>query len=64
MVAARTQNQALNALVFFFRHVVKRSLCEIEPFVRAKLPRKLPEVMTREEIEARLEGVHAIMAGV
>lgn len=48
-VAAATQNQALNALVFLYREVVGRDLEEIGPFERAKRPKRLPVVLSREE---------------
>jgi len=38
-VAASTQNQALNALVFFSHHAVQRSFGAMDTFVRAKRPR-------------------------
>ncbi|OPY71953.1 MAG: Tyrosine recombinase XerC [Syntrophorhabdus sp. PtaU1.Bin050] len=66
-VAASTQNQALNALVFFYTHALRRPFGEMETFVRAKRPRRLPEVMTRDEVEtllAQMEGVTALMAGL
>jgi site-specific recombinase XerD len=58
-VRASTQNQALNALVFFFENVVQRPLARMDGIVRAKGPQRLPEVMTRDEAEAlfaRMEG--------
>ncbi len=66
-VAASTQNQALNALVFFFNNALKKPFGEMETFVRAKRPQRLPEVMTREEVQAllaQLEGIAALMAGL
>jgi len=66
-VAASTQNQALNALVFFYAHALRRPFGEMETFVRAKRPRRLPEVMTKDEVEtlfAQMEGVTALMAGL
>ena len=66
-VAASTQNQALNALVFFFRNALQKPFGEMEYFVRAKRPQRLPEVMTREEVQALLghmEGVALLMAGL
>jgi integron integrase len=66
-VAASTQNQALNALVFFYGRVLRAPLGEIDEFVRAKRPQRLPEVMTREEVEALLsgmDGVPGLMAGL
>jgi len=66
-VAASTQNQALNALVFFFNYALRKPFEEMEPFVRAKRPQRLPEVMTRDEVQAlftHMEGVTALMAGL
>jgi len=66
-VAASTQNQALNALVFFFNNALKKPFGEMETFVRAKRPQRLPEVMTREEVQAllaQMEGIAALMAGL
>jgi integron integrase len=54
-VSASTQNQALNALVFFFREGLKRDLGELGEFERAKRPRRLPVVLTRVEIQRVLE---------
>jgi integron integrase len=48
-VSANTQNQALNALVFVFREVLKRDLGEIGAVARAAERRKLPVVLSREE---------------
>ena len=58
-VAASTQNQALNALVFLYRHVIGKELGELGNLVRAKRPTRLPVVMTVEEtgrVIAMLEG--------
>ena len=49
-VAASTQNVALNALVFMYRHVLEQPLNEIGGVVRAKRPKKLPVVLNREEV--------------
>jgi integron integrase len=54
-VSASTQNQALNALVFFFREGLKRDLGELGEFERAKRPRRLPVVLTRVEMQRVLE---------
>jgi len=48
-VAAATQAQALNALVFFYDNVLGRPLGEIGDVIRPKKPRKLPVVLTHEE---------------
>jgi integron integrase len=49
-VAESTQNQALNALVFFYDKVLKQPLGDIGNFARAKRPKRLPVVLTRSEI--------------
>ncbi len=49
-VAPATQNQALNALVFLYRHVLERPLDEMTNVVRAKRPERLPVVLTVEEV--------------
>jgi integron integrase len=48
-VAASTQNQALNAIVFLYKHVLKIELGDFGPIERAKKPKKLPVVLTKEE---------------
>ncbi len=47
-VSASTQNQALNALVFLYKHVLKKELGVIDA-IRARRPKRLPVVLTREE---------------
>ena len=56
-VAASTQNQALNALVFLYRNVLGQSLGENINGVRAKKPRKLPVVLDKQEIRSLLRNV-------
>jgi integron integrase len=56
-VAANTQNQALNALVFLYRHVLQRELDAPIPLVRAKRPEHLPTVLTRAETLAILRHI-------
>jgi integron integrase len=48
-VSASTQNQALNGVVFLYREVLAIDLGSFANFVRAKRPRRLPAVLTREE---------------
>jgi integron integrase len=50
-VAAATQNQALNAVVFLYREVLHLHLDEIGSFERAKRPARLPEVLSRAEVK-------------
>ncbi|WP_280570762.1 phage integrase N-terminal SAM-like domain-containing protein [Chromohalobacter sp. 296-RDG] len=49
-VAAATQNQALNALVFLYRHVLDQPLGDIGEFSHAKQPRRLPVVLSHEQV--------------
>ena len=58
-VAASTQNQALNALVFLFQQVLGRPPEAFEEFEPAKRPRRLPTVLTRDEVTRLLAGVQA-----
>lgn len=54
-VSASTQNQALSALLFLYRHVLNRELGKLEDIVRARKPRRLPVVLSREEVRRVLE---------
>lgn len=53
-VASSTQNQALSALLFLYREVLGIDLPWMENVVRAKRPRRLPTVLSREEVQALL----------
>jgi integron integrase len=53
-VAASTQNQALNALVFLYEQVLGKSLGQIKEWERAHRGKRLPVVLTREEVRAIL----------
>jgi integron integrase len=48
-VSAGTQNVAFNALLFFYRDVLKQELGESINAIRAKKPTRLPTVMTKNE---------------
>jgi integron integrase len=50
-VAASTQNQAFNATIFLFRHVLKVDLRDLNKAVRAKRGQRLPVVFTVDEIK-------------
>ena len=66
-VAASTQNQALNAIVFLYRQVLKKELGWLDGLERAKKPVRLPVVFTREEaraVLARLDGIRWVMASL
>jgi integron integrase len=49
-VSASTQNQALNALLFFYEHVVGKKPGLIDGVVRAKRPVRLPVVLSKDEV--------------
>lgn len=53
-VAASTQNQALNALLFLYRDVLQKPLDETIQLPRAKKAERLPVVLTKEEVQAVL----------
>jgi len=53
-VSASTQNQALSALLFLYRHVLGREIGELGEVIRARKPKRLPVVMTRDEVKAVL----------
>jgi integron integrase len=66
-VAASTQNQALNALVFFYQNILRQPLSDLDEFVRAKRPQRLPVVLTRSEVGkllAHTHGTHGLMASL
>src|SRR4029450_12859943 len=54
-VSASTQNQALNAIVFLYKHVLKIDPGDFSQFTRAKRPRKLPVVLTQDEVARLIE---------
>jgi integron integrase len=49
-VSASTQNQALSALLFLYRDVLKKPFPEMPTLVRARRPARLPVVLTRDEV--------------
>jgi integron integrase len=53
-VSASTQNQALSALLFVYRHVLGREIGDLGEVIRARKPTRLPVVMTRKEVKAVL----------
>ena len=65
MVSASTQSQALNALVFWFRQALGSDLCDLGDFQKAKRPRSIPVVLSRDEVSRLLgamEGDLELMA--
>jgi len=64
-VAASTQNQALQALLFLYREVLGREIAEPIQALRARKPKRLPTVLSRQEVQALLShlfGVHLLLA--
>jgi integron integrase len=53
-VSASTQNQALAALLFFFRTIMNNPVGDVGEVIRAKKPKRLPVVMSRQEVRAVL----------
>ena len=54
-VAASTQRQALNSFVFFYKHCLKQDMTDFSKFARAKKGKKLPIVLSKEEVSALLQ---------
>ena len=54
-VAASTQNQAFNALLFLFRHILKKDFGEHKDIPRAKKSKYIPIVLSRREIDVVLK---------
>jgi len=50
-VSASSQNQAFNALLFFYKHVLKKEFGDMKDIPRAKRKPYIPVVLSREEIE-------------
>lgn len=66
-VAASTQNQALSALVFLYREVLRQDFDWMENLERAKRPSRLPVVLTESEVHnvlAHLDGQDWLMASL
>jgi integrase len=60
-VAAATQNQAKAALLFLYREVLEQDLPWLQNVEQAKAPKRLPVVLTQDEVQAvlsRLSGTH------
>jgi len=57
-VAAATQNQALNALLFLYKEVLQRELEFIGGTLRVKRPPKVPSVLSPNEVKAVLAQLH------
>lgn len=66
-VSASTQNQALSALLFLYKQVLGAELPWLDGVIRAKRPKRLPVVLTREEVKSvlgRMQGRYWLMSGL
>ena len=66
-VASTTQNQAFNAMLFFYRHVLKKDFGDHKGNIRAKKKKYLPSVLSFEEIEMVLGALyypHSLIAKI
>ena len=66
-VSAATQNQALQALLFLYRHVLDIELPWLDNVTRAGSAKRLPVVLTREEVRSllsQLEGTPWLVANL
>ena len=66
-VAVSTQRQALNSIMFMFKQVFGMELGEFGDFVKAQRPKRLPVVLTVEEVRrvlGEMKGARALMAGL
>ena len=66
-VAASTQNQAFSAILFLYRHVLKKELGWLDDVERAKRPKRIPVVFTRQEVKeilSQLDGYKWLMASL
>jgi len=64
-VSVATQKQALNALVFIFRHGLERDPGNLTEAVAARYHRRIPTVLTPAEVQrllGQLEGTPKLMA--
>ena len=64
-VSASTQNQALNAILFLYRQVLHKEIGYVDGVIRATRPRRLPVVLTKEEVKkilGSLSGAPWLMA--
>lgn len=66
-VSASTQNQALNAIVFLFKKVLKRDPGIFEDFTRARRPVRLPVVLSKDEAKRLIDALpesYKLIAGL
>lgn len=59
-VSVSTQKQALNAIVYLYKHVLQIDVGDFSGFRPARTPRKLPNVLSRAEVAALLDHMHGM----
>ena len=67
-VSASTQNQAKSAILFLYKEVLQVELTWVQNVTQARVPRRLPIVLTRPEVERVLGCLrapsHRLVAGM
>jgi integron integrase len=66
-VSASTQNQALSAILFLYKQILKQEIGWLDEVERAKKPARVPVVLTRDEVHklfGHLHGTPRLMAGL
>ena len=66
-MSASSQNQALCAIIFLYKNVLKKEAGNLENIIWAKMPKRLPVVLAREEVKKilnELSGVNHITASL
>jgi integrase len=66
-VAASTQNQAMSALLFLYKEVLRQEIGWLDRVERVKRPARLPVVLTKDEVRkvfVHLHGTPRLMAGL
>ena len=66
-VSPSTQNQAFNAILFFYRHILEKEIEDLNHTMRARRKRRLPVVLTQDEahkVIAQMKGLNQLMARV
>ena len=67
LVSASTQNQAKSALLFLYKEVLQIELPWLDNITQAKVPKRLPVVLTRAEVQSvlsRLKGTQLLIASL
>ena len=57
-VSSTTQNQALCAIVFLYKHILKNELGNLGSILWAKKPSRLPVVLTQQEVKSIFQHLH------